>query len=1200
MGADLETAKRQTLNLERLSVQVPWQEVIFGGTTMKRFWSAISLITLALVIASPVLRAQSTNSGDIRGTVTDSTGALVPDVTVTVLNINTGVTKDYQTNRDGVYDTSSIVAGRYTVTFTKPGFEKYVRGPITVEVGVTAVNAPLKVGSTNVEVVVNTDVPLLHTEGGDQTATIEAHDMEQLPNVGGSNGPDWQNFMILLPGATGTYNGNSNQANQFNPGQEVSTNGNLPFSNVLADGASTTLPSSQNANPAAFEDVQELQVSLSSFSAQYGVGGLVINQITKGGTDKFHGVLYEYFQNTALNAANYGFGVKQKVPFLRYNDFGGTIGGPVALPFWNLKKKAFFFFGYDQIINNGVSSGFNTVPTAAIQSGDFSGSYTLYDPTTQTIGHDSAGNPYPIRQSFLSEYGKNAIPANLIDSVSAKFQQYYPTASNHIPYGQFVPTATPNGAGVTTNNFFSQYPSPRPWKRYFGRLDYDITQNNRLTLSDTQGDEIESGNNSVTACPIGCQIGDVDNNNAQITDVWTINPHLINEARMGFTSQLNFFADAGTNTGIPGQLGWQFAKADVLPAVQFLRNYPYAWIQPATNASYKEMVYDPSDVVTMIRGKHILHFGGEFAMYTDNTTNWGNINAGTLQFSGAYTENWTVDPTTGKASPNSNSGEEYADFLLGYAQNWSAGVTPEYGVRLKKPQMFVQDDWKLKPNLTVNLGLRYEISHGYNVLRGDAATFDPTVQNPATGTLGAYWFGATQANGRSSVQADVFSTVLPRAGFAWLVRPNTTFRGGFGLYSYNFSSDNYGSGLGASVSSSGSYNDSSNGIYPTTKFNGQGTLYPLAGGTVAPLPYTSASTSPTRFNGSSVGYNDYHTPIPKIFQWNFGMEQQLGTNIVATMSYVGSHGLNLTFPTNINAVPENQLSSGDTIGCGKGAATCQRPYPIYQNINGNLYQAISNYNSLQTTITKRLSNGLSFSANYVWSHMLDDQDSSGWGTHAGPTPYQHASSLTLNQSSKNYGPSNFDVRNSFKTYALYELPFGKGKQYLNNNWLADTVIGGLQFSGTLVVASGNPFQVYATGSTYSQAGSQFPNRTSASTTPTGGRSKSVWYNPAAFSNPGNGNFGNAGRNPLVGPGFYLLNFSALKAFNLPWEGMRFSLRCDAQNVFNHPSFSAPQGQLASPDANGVYQSTSNSAAAGQITGVQIGGRNIQLGARFSF
>ena len=1173
---------------------------------MKSSWSIFRMAALALagILGLGTAYAQSTNAGDIRGIVTDPSGALIPGATVNVLNLDTGVAKDYPTNNDGLFDTDSIIAGSYKLTFTKNGFETFVRGPITVQVGYTTVNAELKVGASTVEVTVNTDVPLLNTESGDQTATLDAKDMQQMPNIGGSNGPDWQNFMILLPGASGTYSGSSNNSNPFNPGQEVSTNGNLPFTNVLADGASTTLPSSQNANPAAFEDVEEVQVSLSSFSAQYGVGGLIMNQITKSGTNKYHGVLYEYFQNRSLNAANYGFGTVESVPALNYDDFGGTFSGPI--PFLGLKHKAFFFFGYDQIHNNAVDSAFNTVPTAAIQGGDFSinltadpsNPYLLYDPTTQTIGTDAQGHPYPIRKTFISEYGSNAIPAGMIDTVSNAFQQFYPTETNHVPYGHFVPTATTNSAGVTTDNFYSQYPAPLPWKRYFGRLDYDITKNNRLTLSDTQGNEIENSDNAVTACPIGCQIGDVDNNNAQVTDVWNISNSTVNEARFGYTDQLNFFQDAGTGTGLPAKIGWQFAKANVLPSVQFQRNYPYAWIEPAVNAEYKEMVFDPSDVVTLIRGRHVLHFGGEFAFYRDDTTTWGNINAGTLQFDGVYTENWALN-ASGVAAPNSHSGEEYADFLLGYAQNWNASVSPEYGVRLKKPQVFFQDDWKIKENLTLNLGLRYEISHGFNEVTGNMATFDPTIINPATGTDGAYWYGETHTNGRTSLQANVFSTVMPRVGFSWLVHPNTTLRGGFGVYSYNWSTDNYGSGLGSSVSSSGSYNDQSNGIYPTTKFDGPGTLFPLGGGTPGPLPYTSASQDPTRVNGQAVSYNEYHTPIPKIYQWNFGMDWALNTNMVATMSYVGSHGFNLTFPTNINAVPLNQLSSSDTSGCGTGSTVnCAVPYPIYQAISGNLYQAVSNYNALQTTITKRMQHGFSFSANYTWSHFLDDQDSSGWGTHAGPTPYQYASTLTANNASKNYGNSNFDVRNAFKGFVVYQLPFGKGRAFLNKNWFEDVTVGGWQISATVIVSSGNPFQVYATDNTYQNAGSQYPSRSGVSPRPIN-RGINEWYNPEAFINPGNGNFGNAGRNPLIGPGFNTETMSALKEFHLPWERMAFSVRVDASNVFNHPSFSPPQGQLAGDSGPGTeYTTTSNGGA--QITGIQIGGRFLQLGARLSF
>ncbi len=303
------------------------------------------LLPLLLIVGTGTCLAQSTNSGDIRGSVTDPSGALIPGVTITVTNVDTGVSKNFSTNDAGLYDTNSIVAGSYTVTFTKEGFEKLVRGPVSVQVGFTTVNGELKVGATSQEVTVTTDVPLLKTETSEQSTTLEAKSMEQLPQVAGGSGVSWENFMILLPGATGTPSGNQGSSN---PGQEVAINGNLPYSNILADGASTTLSHSQNANPAVFETVSELQVSTSSFSAQYGIGGAIFNQISKGGTSQFHGAAYDYFQNDALTAQPYLFGATaQPIPHLRYNNFGFAIGGPI------IKRKMFFFFDYDQIVDHG-------------------------------------------------------------------------------------------------------------------------------------------------------------------------------------------------------------------------------------------------------------------------------------------------------------------------------------------------------------------------------------------------------------------------------------------------------------------------------------------------------------------------------------------------------------------------------------------------------------------------------------------------------------------------------------------------------------------------------------------------------------------------------------------------------------------------------------------------------------------------------
>ena len=684
----------------------------------------------------------------------------------------------------------------------------------------------------------------------------------------------------------------------------------------------------------------------------------------------------------------------------------------------------FFYFDYDQIVSHGNSTATNSVPTTDVLGGNFNADAQKHlrsDHTDHRVR--CLGNPYPVRQSFASEYPAlgNAIPTALFDQVAAKEQAFYPTPSSHLAGGQFVAPNGVNGEGVPQNNFFSSQQQSAPYRKFFGRLDYDITQNHRLTMSDTQSDTPQMYPSNVFSCPIGCQTGDVDNNNAQITEVWNISPRTINEARLGFTSQLNFFKDLALNKGYASQLGWQFAKADDFPAINFTGgSYPYAWIDPNSNSVYKEFTWDPSDVVTMIRGKHILHFGGELLAYQNNSTAWSNTNAGTFSFTGSYTQQWALN-ANGVAAPVAGTGMEYADFLLGYAQSWNAGISPEYGARLKTPQVFVQDDWKVRPNLTLNLGLRYQINHGWNEVHQNMSSFDPTVLNPANNTLGAYWFGPTKANGRTSLQANTFNTWQPRLGLAWAIDPKTTFRGGFGVYSYTWSLDTYGGnntsyGMGAAVSSSGSSTDQTSGITPITKLDGTGNVF----GTATALPFVSASTAPDAHNGQDVGYVQYHTPVPRILQWNMSVQRAFATNYVVEVAYVASHGSNLNFATDLNQVPQQYLSPNDSPQF--------RPYPNFGSIPGSTNNAISNYNSLQASITKRMTNGLSLSFNYVWSHMLDDMDSSGWGSRAGPQDYQIA-----NNPAANYSNSNFDVRNAFKGYAVYQLPFGRGKRFLNNN-----------------------------------------------------------------------------------------------------------------------------------------------------------------------
>jgi hypothetical protein len=305
---------------------------------------------------------------------------------------------------------------------------------------------------------------------------------------------------------------------------------------------------------------------------------------------------------------------------------------------------------------------------------------------------------------------------------------------------------------------------------------------------------------------------------------------------------------------------------------------------------------------------------------------------------------------------------------------------------------------------------------------------------------------------------------------------------------------------------------------------------------------------------------------------------------VADLSYVASHGSGLSFPTDLNQVPRSLWSTNDS---------ANRPYPIFQGISGSTNNAISNYNSLQASITKRMKNGLSLSFNYVWAHMLDDQDSGGWGSHFGPQDFQNASSPAAN-----YSNSNFDVRHAFKGYAVYQLPFGKGKQFLNNSTLLDEAVGGWQLATTVVLQTGNPFTVYGNQANYSLAGTQFPNWNPGVSWRAPHQSILDWFNPGAFLQPADGTWGNVRRNSLYGPGINTFNLSAAKGFSIPWrEGIKFEFRADAQNVFNHPAFGTPNNVNLGSSVGGAgtpYTGTS------PITSLTVGGRNLQLALRVSF
>jgi len=725
---------------------------------------------------------QAENSAFVTGTVTDPTGAVIPGVTITIKNLDKNTERTVLTNDAGLYASGPLVPGdNYELVYTKEGFSTLRRGPMILRVGSVGLNVQLSLGQTTQEVVVREDAPVLETTTAERAATLPADILAALPQVGI---PDWQQFIILLPGTSGT--GNTNTVNM----DQAAVNGSMPFSTALFDGANVNSPMSNNViNTPIFDVIGEVKVTTSLFSAQYGSGGALFNQISKGGTNQFHGMGYDYFRNSALNANAFQFGTRNVKTPIHYNAIGGNIGGPV------IKDKIFFFYGMERIINHGAPNvNYISVPTENLLAGDFTGMNVIYDPTAQTVDSKNivTREPFP----------GNKIPSYMIDPVAKAIQSYYPKPN--------LPGTVANG--VTTNNYQYALPSKRPQIKYFGRFDADIIRNHRITGSATWNDNWTHGVGPVA--PVNVIDTDIMNSNAQLSDYWTVSPTTINEFRWGFMAEYDKLKPQTMNKGYPEKLGLKFSKADVFPNINITNIYS---LGSGLHANYQENQHDISDTVTLIRGRHTLHVGANIVYMITDSTAWGNINGATLGFTGVYTAGSNSGPLA------STTGVPYADFLLGYAKSWSAAVSPQYAGRLKNPAAFIQDDVKVTPKLTLNLGLRWMGTTGWSERDGNVRSFDPTVINPATGKPGAMWYGVTKANGRTALQKSQWNNWLPRVGFAYLLGGKTTLRGGFGVYTFPWNVDTYASnGLGNAFTSSGNMTDSTNNVYPVVILSSDG------------------------------------------------------------------------------------------------------------------------------------------------------------------------------------------------------------------------------------------------------------------------------------------------------------------------------------------------------------------------------------------
>jgi hypothetical protein len=1143
---------------------------VINAFALRRY--SFTCLLVATILFAPLARAQNSNTGELKGAVMDPSGAVVPAVAVWIKNVQTGVVAPTATNQSGLYDVPFLAPGNYTITFSKQGFSEFRREGIVLQIETLEINATLQVGSTTAEIVVNAAGPLVETETTEQHVDLSTEAVRTAPIVG----TDWRAEMIqLIPGVNN--GGGTGEAN----GQSVGINGTQSYNvNFLLDGSAATAPrdfNSSNFYP-PIDSISEVSIKSGNAPAQYGNGLSSVNVITKSGTNQWHGSAYEFVQNTALNARGFYNATGTKA-VEHWNEYGGSVGGPV------IKNKLFFFFNYQRNPSSSPTSGLYSYPTAAMEAGNFFGI-----PGATGSAFNSSG-------TLLGTY----------DPVALKLQGYFPgaTAKGWIAGcpGPVSPSASTPQTCPTTNNFVFNGTSPNKNTWYTGKADYNISSKQRLSFSFNYFPTVSS---YVPADPLypndatAFEQGRTDNPSGQLTDVYTISPTLLNEFRIGASRELDKYKPPSLGKNDPATLGLEpaygtNAPANVFPKITIDQGAGIGGMGLGAgngqngniDATLGQGVYNVSDVLTLVHGKHTIRVGGEYDRYYQNYTSWGDITSGNFEFNGGVT------------------GIPYADFLSGDVYGWFVYEANPTSAHMWSSAMFGSDDFKVSSHLTLNLGLRWQMQSGWGVKHNLFGIYDPVLPNPADGGLyqGAVLFGGqsdTAAGGHtsnlSSIQNGDYKEFAPRIGVAWSTRNKWSLRASYGIFDAPRDAENYTDGalgLGFNPHNNG------NGGYVNGSSPWKLAAGPPAGTVVFPTLQTLSSTIS---NFSGVQYYPRSMPTVYVQQFLLSAQHEFAGGILVDTSYVYTRGSNLNFQTDINQAP------GTKLGCT--GYNCGNPNPIFNSIAAALYDGWSNYNALQVRLQKRMSYGLNFMVNYAWSKSLDTGTGNGHGS--GVDIYQNA----YNPGS-NYGLSDFNATNTLVGQIVYELPFGKGRQFALHGPL-DYLAGGWRVSSLFQWHGGVPFTPVIQSSvaggidpglapSLSAGSTLYPrlvgNPKSSNPTIKG------WFNPAAFADPLPGTFGDTGRNTLIGPGFANVNFSVAKEFSIR-EMMKLEIRADMYDVFNHINY-------ANPDANVGYTCTNMTMAcgpgspgaaladttAGTITGPAGGNGNrriIQLGAHFRF
>ncbi|HEY2461699.1 MAG TPA: carboxypeptidase regulatory-like domain-containing protein [Candidatus Acidoferrum sp.] len=1122
--------------------------------------SAISILALfgLLLLGSLPARGQSTTA-DVVGTVTDNSGGTLANAKVTAENLATHQSRTTQTTSTGDFDVPFLFPGHYSIRVEAPGFKTFSVADLTLSAGDRArVDASLQVGETSQTVEVTAQSPLLQSESSNISNTVTEQAVQDLP-LATRNLTD---LVIYTPGASEGSSVDSLSSGQRPDDRRQSSSfsvnsSDVELNNEQIDGTDNNerIIGTIGVKP-PIDAIQEVTVQTNNYTAESGrtPGGLV-SVITKSGGNNFHGSAYEFFQNDKLNARNPFDVPPSPKSELRQNDFGGSVGGPI------FRDRTFFFFAYEGFRQiSGVSSPiFSTVPTAAEQA---------------------------LGPAGIVAADKDIPAGTPVDPIAANIFKLYPLPNN-------------GGPDQVTNNFIFDPNKTQSSNVYNARVDHRFnsrnvafarfTSNNVDTVIPTNLPSVAI--NGVTINPGSGQFGfagpakDVAYN-AQLNFIHVFGPNLFLELKAAYTridnssNSPNSGTNAATAVGFPGNINFGPLDASGLPLLNI------SGFAPLGDSNFVPIVdisntFQYSGSVSYTRGSHSILAGASIirrqSRNVQSSNGVGNINFGLPEDSGS----------TAQASNNN-----LATFLVGAFTGEGRNTdlfTPNY--RTWEPGFYVQDSWKVKPWLTVNYGVRYDIFTPFTEVHGFLSNFDPATNQllvPANGVkalqaLGADTTGIVASSPTAGLNT-TYSNFAPRVGFAATLRPTIVVRGGFGIANFP---GNY-------TSNASLKNAPFNGIYAPS-IAGTGCQSPLAsvieanaklpvippscqaamgqtttlGGPTGgiPVPTPQALNSPDLALPDNVALN-FRTSY--VEQFNLMVQKQFGQNVVS-VGYVGQLGRHLPQVVNDVNVPDpltTPHTAANTAGfaapnCVTPTAGCDlrftvRPtatlLPGLGGVGEYFSEGTSSYNSLQASFQRHYANGLTFAANYTYSHAIDDASDLSL---EGQEGFGNADPFNLKRFET--GSSDLDLRHRFVATTTYELPFGKHFEGAKKIALA-----GWQVNGILVLNSGMPFSITDnfTGfgnSVFNGIGGG-PTRPDQIANPhLSNPSNDEFFNRNAFQIPTLGLIGTAGRTSLYGPAYHYFTFSLFKDFTLR-ENLKLQFRTEIFNLTNTPSFFIPNNQ----------------------------------------